>query len=348
MRVILISGPSGAGKTYAARAIGKQLGIPVVSTDLALIEISKYLAIDIQALGLNNNKSVITHPEFITEVDKWWNRTATSDFVLEGCMLCDNSIFYSYLNKIAEERGIELNRLYILPRYEVWSNQYVADSAKRQSSLRTYAGSLAHVSYHTAGWDVVTPDQAVIPYHQYQGRVVDTDRKWALLGLGDEVKGHSVLDLCCNEGDYTCLSWSSGATKVLGLDHNWQAIREARIRYPGFDYRVFDCNQVDQVPGEWDYVYLFAALHYFRDIDGILARIAKKANHCFVFEGVVHPSDTSNEHMHYRGTPYHDFIPTRPLLEKLLLRAGFKRIEYGGLSIPPGDRSHRIILKAYK
>ncbi len=82
--------------------------------------------------------------------------------------------------------------------------------------------------------------------------------------------------------------------------------------------------------------------------DGILARIAKKANHCFVFEGVVHPSDTSDEHMHYRGTPYHDFIPTRPLLEKLLLRAGFKRIEYGGLSIPPGDRSHRIILKAYK
>lgn len=84
--------------------------------------------------------------------------------------------------------------------------------------------------------------------------------KLQALHLPSDLTGLSVLDLGCNEGFFCIEAKRRGASRVVGIDANEQAIQAARQRAPDID---FLCQSWKELPPEkFDIIIMLSALHY--------------------------------------------------------------------------------------
>lgn len=115
-----------------------------------------------------------------------------------------------------------------------------------------------------------------------------SDKKLAAIQLPKDFKGRSALDIGCNEGFFSFEAKRRGAGRVLGIDRSPKYVRLAKERAEGTGVE-FEQMDAQEITGEWDYVFLFSALHYideparlFRKIHSLLS-----PGGTFIFEGGV-------------------------------------------------------------
>ena len=75
--------------------------------------------------------------------------------------------------------------------------------------------------------------------------------------------GKSFLDVGCNEGYFCNVAKKQGATRVVGIDINEQAIQRATLLYPDCEFLY---QSWDMLPaGSWDIILHTSSLHYAAD-----------------------------------------------------------------------------------
>lgn len=94
-----------------------------------------------------------------------------------------------------------------------------------------------------------------------------------LLPLLDPKPGERIVDVGCGTGHLTAKIAATGAT-VTGLDNSPDMIAQARINYPGIEFRLADAAGFT-VEQPVDAVFSNAALHWIRDAEGAVQAIAR-------------------------------------------------------------------------
>ncbi len=136
---------------------------------------------------------------------------------------------------------------------------------------------------------------------------------WAERGiLGNRAikEGDAVLDLCCGDGMYSGLFYSTRAGYVRAIDRDKRAIDTARRRYarPNVRYLQYDLNTLNLLQNTYNVVTLFAAIEHFSAEDGtrLLANIAQclKDDGVFIGSTILRSDPSSNyEHLRMFATP---------------------------------------------
>lgn len=100
----------------------------------------------------------------------------------------------------------------------------------------------------------------------------------------DPRPGEKLLDLGCGTGD---LAWQlcQKGYEVTGLDASAEMIAGARVKYTGVNFIVGDARHFE-LKEKFEVVFSNAALHWIRDQDAVLDRVAAhlKPGGCFVAE----------------------------------------------------------------
>ena len=134
-----------------------------------------------------------------------------------------------------------------------------------------------------------------------------------------------------------------GVRRYVGVDNQWRQIIKARSDHFG-EYVLDDIDHyLDTVQDSFDEVIMASTLHYFKDKEGIIKKIAKITNGCFTLEIPIHKEGEDSEYP-VEGQSY--TIPTEGLVLKWLGKY-FKRVEVVGESVPP-DNSYRLVFKGWK
>src|SRR5205807_9762421 len=84
----------------------------------------------------------------------------------------------------------------------------------------------------------------------------------------EDMTGASVLDLGCNGGFYSIELKRRGASRVLGVDVDDRYLNQARFAAEtlGLDIEFLKLSvyDVDQLPGEFDYVFFMGMFYHLR------------------------------------------------------------------------------------
>jgi SAM-dependent methyltransferase len=131
------------------------------------------------------------------------------------------------------------------------------------------------------------------------------------------LEGRSFLDVGCNEGFFCGFAKFAGATRVVGIDHNEEFVRRARMRFPGCEFRR---QGWDALPQEsFDVILLASALHYAEDQPALVRRLVERLTKggVLVLELGVVRSDKAEWITVKRGIDQRLF-PTMPMLAELL------------------------------
>lgn len=105
---------------------------------------------------------------------------------------------------------------------------------------------------------------------------LDGAPEWpALRALLPALEGRRVLDLGCGFGWFCRWAREHGAAGVLGLDVSERMLGRARAAThdPAIAYVRADLERLDVPAGAFDLAYSALALHYVRDLAGLLARV---------------------------------------------------------------------------
>lgn len=92
------------------------------------------------------------------------------------------------------------------------------------------------------------------------------------LFTGYYVAGRSVADLCCGVGYGSNLLVAAGATKVLGLDVDAEAISTARRHYPGPDFEVAAADKPLELR-DFDVCVCLEGIEHVEDPEQLLANM---------------------------------------------------------------------------
>lgn len=92
-----------------------------------------------------------------------------------------------------------------------------------------------------------------------------------ILGL---IAGKRVLDLGCNVG-YGLNLLSARAHSIEGLDVSPTLIDEARRRYPGLSFRVFDGREIPYQDAHFEVVVSFQVIEHIDDVPAYLSEISR-------------------------------------------------------------------------
>ncbi|HKW76595.1 MAG TPA: TIGR04290 family methyltransferase [Terriglobales bacterium] len=166
------------------------------------------------------------------------------------------------------------------------------------------------------------------------------------------LEGASVLDIGCNAGFYSVEFKSRGAGPVLGVDVDDRYLRQARFvaEELGYDieFEKLSAYDVDQVPGQFDYVLFLGVFYHLRYPLYALDKIIKKVRGRLVFQTMVRGSMDAPElrddyhfwnkeifeasdfpRMYfvekcYAGDPTNWWIPNRGAVEAMLRSSGLE------------------------
>jgi SAM-dependent methyltransferase len=124
--------------------------------------------------------------------------------------------------------------------------------------------------------------------------------EWPVLrGMLPELRGRAVVDLGCGFGWFCRWAREQGAARVLGLDVSEKMLARATAETtdPAIVYRQADLESLALPAGTFDLAYSSLALHYVRNLDGLLASVhgALVSDAPFVFS-VEHPIYTAPSH----------------------------------------------------
>lgn len=111
-----------------------------------------------------------------------------------------------------------------------------------------------------------------------QPGAADSPGKLASLLL-PPLAGKSFLDVGCNEGFFCGYASFEAAQKVVGIDMDEDAIRNARERFPACDFRRGDWENLDSIlePDEkFDVILMISAIHYSREQAHTISKLMER------------------------------------------------------------------------
>lgn len=115
----------------------------------------------------------------------------------------------------------------------------------------------------------------------------------------DDMTGATVLDLGCNGGFYSIELKKRGASRVLGVDVDDRYLSQARFaaRVLGLDIEFLKSSvyDVNQIPGEFDYVLFMGVFYHLRYPLYALDNVIKKVKGKLIFQTMIRGSLISPE-----------------------------------------------------
>lgn len=95
-----------------------------------------------------------------------------------------------------------------------------------------------------------------------------------------DLKGKSILDLGCGDGNMSAYFMDNGAKRVYGIDISENMINEANKLYADENrkFEVIKMEDISQINEKFDIVYSSLAFHYVEDFDKLLTDIHSLLN----------------------------------------------------------------------
>ena len=110
-----------------------------------------------------------------------------------------------------------------------------------------------------------------------------------------DLSGATVLDIGCNGGFYSIKMKQRGAKRVLGIDVDDQYLNQARFAAETLDldieFQKSSVYQVDQIPGQFDYVFFMGVFYHLRYPLFALDNVIKKVKGNLIFQTMLRGSD---------------------------------------------------------
>lgn len=138
-------------------------------------------------------------------------------------------------------------------------------------------------------------NELVQKYEKGRASYSDTDANLMALVERAGVVGRDALDLGSGDGRYAAMLLDMGAGKVKGIDISPAMVRKAQVKYKNIDFVLGDGLEMPFESESFDVVFSNHVLHYFKDINGIfaeIARVLKKGGH---FVGVFNTVETNSD-----------------------------------------------------
>lgn len=120
--------------------------------------------------------------------------------------------------------------------------------------------------------------------------------KWKEISkaLPEDLQGASVLDIGCNGGFYSIALKQRGAGTVLGVDVDDRYLNQARFAAAtlglSIEFQKQSVYEVDQIPGQFDYVLFLGVFYHLRYPLFALDKIIKKVRGKLVFQSMIRGS----------------------------------------------------------
>jgi SAM-dependent methyltransferase len=139
----------------------------------------------------------------------------------------------------------------------------------------------------------------------------------------------TAIDVACGLGYYSKVLDSLGF-EVLGVDARKANVDEARRRYPGLRFEVFDAedSRLSQL-GTFDLVFCFGLLYHLENPFRTIRSLSAMTSNSVMIEGICYPSPEPvmvlmDEYESLdQGINRVAFYPSELCIVKMLLRAGF-------------------------
>jgi tRNA (mo5U34)-methyltransferase len=168
--------------------------------------------------------------------------------------------------------------------------------------------------------------------------------------------GATVLDLGCNGGFYSLELKRRGASRVLGVDVDDRYLNQARFAAEvlklEIEFEKRSVYDVDQIPGQFDYVLFMGVFYHLRYPLFALDKVIKKVKGKLIFQTMVRGSLASPElkedyhfwnkeifsnpdfpcmyfiEKKYAGDPTNWWVPNHGAMEGMLRSSGLEIIAH--------------------
>ena len=192
--------------------------------------------------------------------------------------------------------------------------------------------------------------------HHFLGDFPNIKWKYISQAIPEDLTGATVLDIGCNAGFYSLKMKQRGAKYVLGVDVDERYLSQARFAAEtlalDIDFQKRSVYDVDEIPGQFDYVLFMGLFYHLRYPLFALDKIIKKVGKRLVFQTMIRGSQAArvwdddypfwNEEvflhpdfpaMYFIEKSYsHDYtnwwIPNRGAVESMLRSSGLKILEH--------------------
>lgn len=92
-----------------------------------------------------------------------------------------------------------------------------------------------------------------------------------------DLKGKTILELGCGEGEMSNFFVEMGAKKVVGIDISQNMISEAKKHQcENLEFKVLPMEEISSIPGKFDIVFSSLAFHYVEDFFKLMQDISDK------------------------------------------------------------------------
>jgi 2-polyprenyl-3-methyl-5-hydroxy-6-metoxy-1,4-benzoquinol methylase len=124
-----------------------------------------------------------------------------------------------------------------------------------------------------------------IPFKEYEGlsssRKDCIERYLAIKKHIPEIKGKTLIDLCCSNGFFPVSFLIDGGKSAVGVENNHEEVMFNNLlaKEQGLDFRCYE--SIDEVKGSFDYA-IYLDTHYHTRTEGYLEFIHKSAPLAFI------------------------------------------------------------------
>jgi tRNA (mo5U34)-methyltransferase len=136
------------------------------------------------------------------------------------------------------------------------------------------------------------------PNH-FLGDFPNTKWRRISLALPSRLKGATVLDVGCNAGFYSIAFKKRGARRVLGIDVDPRYLDQAHFATRTLDldieFQKLSVYDVDQIPGQFDYVLFMGLFYHLRYPLFALDKVIKKVGGKLIFQTMIRGSRASRQ-----------------------------------------------------